>query len=900
MEAQITGQLEHPSIVPLHDLGMDANGRPFYVMKFIQGRRLTEVILDYHSIKTTADWPSDLAFRRLLEAFVSICNVIAYAHSKGVLHRDIKPDNVMLGPYGEVVVLDWGLAKVIGQAEQPGDKMVQVSSGSVAATRDGAVVGTPSYLSPEGAGGRLEEIDQSSDVYLLGGTLYAILTSRPPRQWSSSQELIDLALHGRPTRPRRLEPRIPRALEAICMKSIAFQKQERYATPTALAEDVQRFLAGGSTLAYPEPLWMRMGRWMRRHRRGIVRGMTVLAVLLLAAVAIRNDRAARLLAERERARGQLSEFHRLANEAQFFAANSDPISEQVPYYHPDRAKMVGQKALKIAAPWGDKAERLALPEQRADLLRTHYAILLMMARTDLEGDARSANPRQALARLDRAKEILPLSRGYHRLRSRCLTLLGEQQSARREEELAEHTRAMAEDYFLQGELLRLKDLGASARMIVDENPPHTRDHLVQAVEEYQKALQSDPRHYWARFQLGRCRLALGRGPEAVEALSACIALRPQVPWAYSARGLASALSNRPTEVLDDLNRAIELDPSFQPARLHRAMAHWLRGDHAAAVADFSAVLAAPADQQLVEAAFYRGQILFGQQKDAQALADFSKVLYQRPGFRPAYWFRAKTHFRLGSYESGLADLKTSVSLGQQQTTSNHPSLQHLVLGKTLRKMAQELEGETRKQLLLAAASQLQSAIAAGTPTAEMLQHLGAVGELLGATREAIASYTRGLELAADDVLLRNMRGWAYANEQQYDSASADFVEVLRLAPNNPDAHAGLGFALARLGRDVEARREASAALLSGADNHIVLHNVACIYGRLSETEPERRLEHENLALAALNRAVSISSRNSIGPDADEVTLIRTEKSFPASLQSRPEFQELLKRQAPSH
>ena len=117
-EAQITGQLEHPSVVPLHDIGVDDTGQPFYVMKFIHGRRLHEAIAEFHAGKSPVDWTEDLEFRRLLEILVSVCNVVAYAHHKGVVHRDIKPDNVMLGPYGEVVVVDWGLAKVIGQPDE--------------------------------------------------------------------------------------------------------------------------------------------------------------------------------------------------------------------------------------------------------------------------------------------------------------------------------------------------------------------------------------------------------------------------------------------------------------------------------------------------------------------------------------------------------------------------------------------------------------------------------------------------------------------------------------------------------------------------------------------------------------------------------------------------------------
>ncbi len=302
VEAQVTGQLEHPSVVPLHDLGHDENGQPFYVMKFIQGRRLTDAIADYHAKKASSDWPSDLQFRRLLETFVSVCNAVAYAHSKGVLHRDIKPDNVMLGPYGETLVVDWGLAKVLGQPDQPASTSVRLSGGaSSSATQDGAIVGSPYYMAPEGAERGADAIDHLSDVYLLGATLYQILTAKPPRQGSSQQELIDLARKGRPIIPRQVDPRIPRTLEAICLKAMAYRKEDRYDNPISLAEDIQRFLAGEPTSVYKEPWWAQLGRWIHRHRRKILRAAAMGCVLVLGGLALRGYRQAQWFAEREQA-----------------------------------------------------------------------------------------------------------------------------------------------------------------------------------------------------------------------------------------------------------------------------------------------------------------------------------------------------------------------------------------------------------------------------------------------------------------------------------------------------------------------------------------------------------------------------------------------------------------------
>ena len=195
-EAQITGQLEHPGIVPVHDLGFDDNGQPFYIMKMVRGGTLKAAIDAFHNPSESSGQskPREVERVQLLKIFLDICNAVAYAHSRGVIHRDLKPDNVMLGEYGETVLLDWGLAKVSGQAEQPSGSLSSCSptvSGNSAQTENGSVIGSPLYMPPEMAEGRLTEIDQRTDVYLLGSTLYEMLTGRPPRQGSSRQEILE-------------------------------------------------------------------------------------------------------------------------------------------------------------------------------------------------------------------------------------------------------------------------------------------------------------------------------------------------------------------------------------------------------------------------------------------------------------------------------------------------------------------------------------------------------------------------------------------------------------------------------------------------------------------------------------------------------------------------------------
>jgi tetratricopeptide (TPR) repeat protein len=621
-------------------------------------------------------------------------------------------------------------------------------------------------------------------------------------------------------------------------------------------------------------------------------------LILLAGYAFRVHNEAGLLAEREQARHQLSEFRRLADEAQFFAANTDAISERVPYYEPRRAMEAGTAALAIAAPWGDRANGLPLTEERAEFLRSQYALVLLMAQAKLKSLAPDDSPQQALTLLDRARTMGPPSRGYFAIRSECLASLGESQAAQLERERASGpaTPVTAQDHFLAGEQLRLRDAGASGRAVtemIDERADLRREHLNAALDEYRQALALDPQHYWARFQTGRCLLALGRTPEAIGVLSGCVALRPASPWAYTTRGLANAIAGRSDDAMRDLDEAIRLDPAFRPAQLNRGVVHWLRHENEPAIADFTTALGASDARRLDEAAYYRGQVLLDERREHEAVADFSTVLADRPDFQLAYWFRAQANYRLGDADAGLTDVKKFVALSPLRQPNAAPAEERLALGKALRKLAQQLPEAARPKPLSSARDELQAAIEAGPPRAEMWEQLGAVHELSKTPSKAIDAYSRGLALSPDDVRLGNLRAWAYVGGRQFELAKADFANVLRTAPNDPEAHAGLGFVLAELGHEDAARREASTALLVAADNQLILHNVACIYGRLSASQPERKIEYENVALASLQRAASISREAFLGIDADERALIRSETVFPASLKARPEFQRLV-------
>jgi serine/threonine-protein kinase len=302
-EAEVTGRLEHPGIVPVYGLGLYANGRPYYAMRLIEGASLQDAIRRFQEAEQKGRPPgeSQLELRLLLGRFVAVCQAVAYAHSRGVLHRDLKPGNVMVGRYGETLVVDWGLAKVLGRAEgDSAEKVLQPTLGSdLARTQAGSALGTPQYMSPEQALGRQDQLGPASDIYGLGATLYCLLTGRPPVVEKDPWLALQQVSKGEFPPPRQVNSKVPRALEAICLKAMAFKPEERYATAGELAKEVERWLADEPVQAWREPWTVKLRRWVARHRV-LVSGAAAAAVVGLSALAL-------LWGMAERQKGELEE-----------------------------------------------------------------------------------------------------------------------------------------------------------------------------------------------------------------------------------------------------------------------------------------------------------------------------------------------------------------------------------------------------------------------------------------------------------------------------------------------------------------------------------------------------------------------------------------------------------------
>jgi serine/threonine protein kinase len=275
-EAHILARLEHPGIVPVHDAGTLTDGRVFYAMKFVEGERLDALAKRIDAI------------HERLRIFQRICEAVAFAHARGILHRDLKPENIMVGPFGEVLVMDWGVAKIL--REDPAPREVHASIGVETSrkaptvtrplkTEHGTILGTPGYMAPEQARGEVESIDERADIYSLGAILKFLVAG--PR--SDAPPGSDSGGAGNSTAASAAIGYAPKAVAAIAQKAMAEEPASRYPSVSDLAQDVERYLDGAPVSAYPESVFQKAARWATRYRVaiGLVLAYLVVRALLL-------------------------------------------------------------------------------------------------------------------------------------------------------------------------------------------------------------------------------------------------------------------------------------------------------------------------------------------------------------------------------------------------------------------------------------------------------------------------------------------------------------------------------------------------------------------------------------------------------------------------------------------
>ncbi len=375
-EARLTGQLEHPAIVPVFEVGRRLDGGLYYTMQRVRGRTLHQLLREARSLEGRL---------KAVAAYLTTCQAIAYAHSRAVVHRDIKPQNIMVGPFGETYVLDWGLARVKGRSD-PRAADLKLQPDITGNVLEGGAIGTPSYMSPEQAEGKIEIIDEKSDVWCLGAVLYELLTGEPPYTGNNPFDVLGKIIKEKWTPVRQLEPDAPVELVAIAEKALQHRREDRYPSAAEMAKDVNAWLQGGRVAAHDYSSWELMRRFTRKNKVAI----TVASICAGVMIALGTLAWRQVLKERDEARAFAQLFLDDVSDKLAPIAGSGPLLDQLTnktldYYRNTVDPKTGprEERLRLGRAWR-KIGRLSLEVDKTAEAEAAYAFALEVARPLVE------------------------------------------------------------------------------------------------------------------------------------------------------------------------------------------------------------------------------------------------------------------------------------------------------------------------------------------------------------------------------------------------------------------------------------------------------------------------------------------------------------------------------------
>jgi serine/threonine protein kinase/Flp pilus assembly protein TadD len=850
-EAEITGSLGHPGIVPVYGLGRQGDGQLFYATRLVRGESLGVALRRFHATEFAEIGSREMELRKLLRRFLDVCNAVAYAHSRGVIHRDIKPENIMLGPFGETLVVDWGVAKVLRKDEgrrmrDEKDENVSILHSSLILhpssmtfeTLPGSVVGTPSFMSPEQTEGLDHRLGPASDIYSLGATLYTMLTGKPPFEATERTSVLERIKRGQLARPRELDRRVHPALEAICLRAMALQPQDRYASARALAEDIDRWLADEPVTAWHEPWAYRARRWIKRHR-GVSESIKLDAEKARADDELLDDlataRANRVLGGVDSSEEYRSWFGR----SQLRVDVDDPvISAAALSDRPARvtvqiASYLDDWSVILRSPGGasDRADRLTV------LARALHADPWRNALRDALSISEETKRQEAVAKLLDAPDATSQPSSTIALLSRALRWTGRADAAlnlmqtarfrcyadpwihqelglgllwcrppRREDALRAFTAAttlrpemghtlavklretgrtdeavaILEDLLRRKKyawyLIELGEIKADMGRLAESS-----DLYRQAEALCRRALEKTPDDFTATHHLADALKGLGDRAGAAAAYHKAPRLAPNSPMAHNNHGNFLLGSGDLAGAMAELREAMRLDPRhFLPHR-NLGIALTRAGDAAAGIAELR-----KAGELGLDPADMHHQIGWAFSKlgdHASAVPELREATRLRPDFATAYYALGVALCNFGDPTASFEPLRTAKRLGCD------PAWVHYQIGRGSRDTGD----------LSAAIAELNEAIRLDPKLADAHNYLGMVLRDSGNLTAAVAKHRDALHLNPDLSEGHNLLAIALHDSGDRAAAIAELREAIRLAPEWPSANNNLGCYLKEAG-----------------------------------------------------------------------------------------------------
>jgi tetratricopeptide (TPR) repeat protein len=781
-EASVTARLDHPSIPPVYEAGSTSSGQPFLLMKVIEGQPLSKAIEAQEGDCVP-----------LLEALVKVGEAVAYAHSQRVLHRDLKPENVMVGRFGAVLVMDWGLARELDKPDVP------MQGGPVAGGADltqvGAVMGTPGYMPPEQAGG--EEVDERADVFALGAILTEILTGAPPVTGSDSLNRVTRTITGKIEAPRDRDRGVPRDLDAIARRALAFERRDRTPSAEAFVADLRAYLKGEAVSCYRYGLRERLLRGARRRP-----GLAVGAVGLLVVVAIVVGLAGQIQSQRQ---------------ALAFAGEQSAKDKELAAEREKAASARGREAeVRAKAIRGQaEAKERAAEEQSEALRRQENAVHVLL----IGSQSAESGRRPDSAQIEKAIADYPSSMTF---------------------KLAYRAYSASKDYALAAAMLerQINDYPPAIEAVFDRLQLERAWHGFQAkVEPWERLLEerirSNPEDPEARKLLlfKECQQAIHQPGGAAEAIRRLGVLLEEFPHYGGARMLRGVLRERGGDLeaaLEDYYVAVRLE-NTRPEPFFRLgnVQHDLGRPRAAIIAYTQSLETDPRYlDALTNRALVRNQLgnHQGAIRDAEAAMKFDPKSYN------AYTHRGNARRALGDYEGAIADHNKARAINPR----NPAALANLA-------------NTYRSQGDLAKALELYTEMTRLLPRDHRPWLSRAIAFVnLKRYPEALADIERSIRIAPTRPQPLTQRGLIHFEQGQLEPAWRDYKAALQLDPKYSYAHIGLGRVLAAKGQHPAAIKEYDRALA-------LRKKLAGAYGRRGQSL--RVLGHKKRALRDLRRAV---------------------------------------------